>query len=386
MFSFITTAWITCVIAAVEWYCSACNKVRHDLNKSPPRDSRTLDILATQHVQDLPSWLEDYWPLVYFVRPVRKFCHGTVLLILYCFDTHHPKPGKFAKTSLDALSDVQLVTSIAIIIAAIIQIDSMTFYHQQFVLSYWFLTLNSFWAARAGDFNQDDEDESTWHYRTRTAAIFLTTVLSAYWQIIIIPRQHKYWDPAGPRHCFVSHDKSAYRQQFIWIAGLVTFAVYLLFLAAREFQKFESRWKQMKDAVVAILPAISTRMNRLQPPSQPWSGPSKYIWLLWKVAALHFIASISLLIWLSNEWLTMWAFGRSTSFLIIIAEFAFAGWNTGDLLDLKKSNRHLVSDETAWGFGQILPVVLLGLLLLNILDAANSQLLSLRVLLCTNEL
>jgi hypothetical protein len=45
---------------------------------------------------------------------------------------------------LDILCDVQVVTGTAIMIAGSIQKESLTFYHQQIVISYWFLTLIHF--------------------------------------------------------------------------------------------------------------------------------------------------------------------------------------------------------------------------------------------------
>jgi len=69
--------------------------------------------------------------------------------------------------------------------------------------------------------------------------------------------------------------------------------------------------------------------------------------------------------------LALWAWGDSQSILIVLAYFGFAAWNTYDIIDLKKSNWYLVQDESAWGFGQVLPVVLLLLVFLNILDAVK---------------
>lgn len=53
--------------------------------------------------------------------------------------------------------------------------------------------------------------------------------------------------------------------------------------------------------------------------------------------------------------------------------FGFVGWNTYDIIDVKLSNKDIVTDETAWGFGQILPVVMLILVLLSIIDAIQGM-------------
>ena len=53
--------------------------------------------------------------------------------------------------------------------------------------------------------------------------------------------------------------------------------------------------------------------------------------------------------------------------------FGFPAWNTYHLFDIKPSNIYLAADESAWGFGQVLPVVPLGLILLNVLDSVQSE-------------
>jgi hypothetical protein len=56
-----------------------------------------------------------------------------------------------------------------------------------------------------------------------------------------------------------------------------------------------------------------------------------------------------------------------------LAIFGFAAWNTYDLIDYKLSNADLATNESDWGFGQVLPVDLLGLILLQILDAIQGE-------------
>jgi hypothetical protein len=53
--------------------------------------------------------------------------------------------------------------------------------------------------------------------------------------------------------------------------------------------------------------------------------------------------------------------------------FGFLSWNTYNVIDMKLSNMSLVPDETAWGFGQVLLLALLGLILLNLLDSAQGN-------------
>jgi hypothetical protein len=77
--------------------------------------------------------------------------------------------------------------------------------------------------------------------------------------------------------------------------------------------------------------------------------------------------------WAILRFFALWAWGDNNSITIILVIFGFAAWNTFDLIDLKLSNADLATDESDWGFGQILPVVLLGLILLQILDAIQGE-------------
>jgi hypothetical protein len=70
----------------------------------------------------------------------------------------------------------------------------------------------------------------------------------------------------------------------------------------------------------------------------------------------------------------LWSFGDDESVLLILVYMGFAAWNTYDIIDLKLSNTLLLNGtENSWGFGQVLPVVLLALLLLATFDAAESE-------------
>jgi hypothetical protein len=104
-------------------------------------------------------------------------------------------------------------------IAGSVQKESLTFYHQQIVINFWFLTLNSFWLARAGIISESGEEDA-WHW-TRLVVIFTTSVLSIYYQLATIPRQNDQWDSYNSGYCFISHDRSGYYQVYLWLAGLI---------------------------------------------------------------------------------------------------------------------------------------------------------------------
>jgi hypothetical protein len=79
--------------------------------------------------------------------------------------------------------------------------------------------------------------------------------------------------------------------------------------------------------------------------------------------------------WLFIQFMTLTAGGDDKSVLLVLAYFGLAAWNTYGIIDLKMSNAHLIDgSESVWGFGQVLPVVLLGLVVMNVFDAAKGLL------------
>ena len=78
--------------------------------------------------------------------------------------------------------------------------------------------------------------------------------------------------------------------------------------------------------------------------------------------------------WCVLRFFALVAWGDDYSMAVILGLFGFAAWNSYDLIDLKRSNSDLETDESGWGFGQVLPLALLGLVLLNIMDSVQSKL------------
>src|SRR6266498_3774369 len=96
-----------------------------------------------------------------------------------------PRLEIFARKLLDSLCDLQIITGVAIVIAGLVQMPEISYYHEQFVINYWTLTLNSFWAARPRYIYKDDKTRDyTKSLRTliRVVTILLSCVLSVAFQ------------------------------------------------------------------------------------------------------------------------------------------------------------------------------------------------------------
>jgi hypothetical protein len=412
MAAFIATAWITCFVAGINAYCGLAKRFdKYPSYHASWNCAGNLKNLLRTIVPPLPFQDSEFpaarWSfLARFIRCVGGICRWGVACVLFLFEKEMPTTRRAAKSALDILCDIQVVTGTAIVIAGIVQKTSATFYHQQFVMNYWFLTLNSFWAARAGGLN-DNEDDDNWHYWTRAFAIFATCVLSVYYQWFTIPRQHRDWDPLNSGFCFISHDKTGYTQNYIWITGLLIFAVYLFFLLLAGITSRSPTWMDRLSIQTTYLENryrekyerwIQSTLNRPVPQgvgsaavsrAQHTSlGPNNHQSAVSSTPTterrfksykiLHYIAWWVLNFPIFIEWgflryMELVAWGDPQSIIIVLAFFGFAAWNTYDLIDLKLSNTYLAADESAWGFGQVLPVVLLGLILLNVLDSVQSE-------------
>jgi hypothetical protein len=196
----------------------------------------------------------------------------------------------------------------------------------------------------------------------------------------------------------------------MWISGLVFFVFYLVIVLlsglANLFQVLIGPAKDRKPTLVEnsanklrkIHDKYSYRYKEwsqtvLQVPAHPRIAPSVPMedlsssLLLYEtknrfIQPFQFIVtfilySIPVLYWLFLRFIGLWSWGETRSVLgnvlMVMAYCAFAAWNTYDIIDLKSSNAYLVQDESAWGFGQVLPVVLLGLIVLNMFDAAKGS-------------
>ncbi|KAH6680508.1 hypothetical protein B0J14DRAFT_266931 [Halenospora varia] len=366
MLAFITTAWITCLVAAIEVYCGLCEKFRSHLanGESPAMSIDEMGYRLDQYIDDFTNYVnsrdELNWVSRYFPWGAHA-CRRTSRFFLAFFIRERQRTRKFAQLVLDNLCDIQVITGTAIIIAALVQIQTMAFYHQSLVLSYWLLTLNSFWASRSGNLNHSGESHG-WHYWSRTFAIFVTITLSIAFQLTIIPRQYYEWDPLEPGYCFIYHDKSSYQQQYLWTAGLIYSAVYLVFMMVAGCTSESPTWmdkfsewmlKPRRDSAKtrflerSIVGAQSPHIISERRPRfpQPWQFMLRLLFEL-VFGLLRFI-----LIFLS-----LWAWGNEQSILLILAYIGLAAWSTYDIIDVKISNTHLLDkSENSWGFGQVLP-------------------------------
>ncbi|KAK2781521.1 hypothetical protein FQN53_000537 [Emmonsiellopsis sp. PD_33] len=260
-----------------------------------------------------------------------------------------------AKSMRNQLCDLQVVTGTAIVIAGFTQLHKLSLYHQRFVFEYWWLTLNSFWAARAQYINLGMHTGFPgWHVVIRQTAILICISISVAFQAIVLIREENQWDEEKSGYCYLSHDTSSTGSDWLWVAGA---ALYALSLALR------------------LLPptrAFIDKCDKLRVPWKPpkWNGDkSLFVLSKWLLACM-----VHLVTWVAFQFVAIWFIGAGYYPLEVLAYIGFATWSTFFLVDLKVANKGLVTgSESEWGFGQVLPLALFITVGFNAVDSYRGE-------------
>jgi len=285
----------------------------------------------------------------------------------------HPRPSSThivfkhicfsARKLLNPLADLQVITGIGIIFSALPQLQTITFYHQELILSYWLVTINSFWVIRPeymGGDNDIEKDKVA--LQMRRLAILASTWLGAGFQAWVTVREDKDWENGVGGLCY-NYKDPAYnndRNSWFWWTGLVVYILALMtVIAGKEewptsFQKLLETWQKCWWNWLKIHK------------SQVFEFPHGFVVFL---SGLGFS-----LYWLVIQFVPIWSYGRSnnavSSAFMLFVYIGLNVWNTYDIITLKQSNKHLVNhaEERAWGYGQVLPMIMLLQVVFNAVD------------------
>jgi hypothetical protein len=119
---------------------------------------------------------------------------------------------------------------------------------------------------------------------------------------------------------------------------------------------------------IPLLAHAGSRSGTLTPITRP-RFKNKYLQYAARAALnIPFIVE-----WAFLRFFALGAWGDDNSITVILALFGFVAWNSYDLIDYKLSNADLATNESDWGFGQVLPIALLGLILLQISDSIQGE-------------
>lgn len=399
MASFIATAIITLVVTIVDIFCRmslSCKKYLYSKHLGNEKED-IKKLLRKFQFSTSQKWRsnEQRHPLAKLELVMSKssllvgsLIGHAALPIIVLFSNEYPKARRFAKLALDILCDIQVTTGTAIIISGFARLQSMSYYHQRFIVSYWYLALNSYWAARAGVLHQDIDEQKdsdissksssnsnsssssssnseTWHFWTRTAAIFCCLVLSAMYQLLVYLRQSRDWSPVKEGKCYLSNERPLFPHQWLWLAGTAINAVYLGLVMLVGLL-----WRDL-----SFLKDLSTKTSTLRVEGRRWFKSVRNRWMDGKHPLLQFLIYIFFTLPLTICYVTsiivdILTWGDSNSVILVLFYSGFVGWNISSIIELKVANAELMDEgEWVWGFGQVLAVGLLGLVLLNCGDA-----------------
>ena len=278
-----------------------------------------------------------------------------------------PRPVRIANALLASLTDIQTFTGIAVVISAFTQIHRITYYHEQFAVNLWWLTLNSLWVSRI-DYNEDSPVMGTWRIQVRRLAILVSVIMSAVLQLWVAIRENSGWNPLDGRRCYVgSALGNNFGQNVFWFAGASLYA----FVLALGIFKSTRRWVHEKifEKMPGTLAALRARLKE----SYRIFRHHEDVTPMQKVADMIGVAGNFLIFvswWCIVQFLSIWSAGNTAHALELIVYTVFAGSNTWWVIALKVDNVHLVQgDESKWTLGQSLPIALSGLVLFAAFDA-----------------
>ncbi|KAB5583227.1 hypothetical protein GE09DRAFT_294230 [Coniochaeta sp. 2T2.1] len=290
-----------------------------------------------------------------------------------------PRTRKIA-TLLRPLCDLQIATGLGMMVAGMGQWHTIDFYHEQLVNSYYALTLNSFWATRVSYMDVESR-EDTWVLFLRRATVLTSSILNIIWQFRIYYRETAsgVWDDeVGP--CFRYLDRSdPLFSTIFWTAGL---SLFCFALATSLFE--QTRWvNEWYFAATEWLSQVlwnwlQAALARDVPDSKHPSGTvralRKVLTLLLKVVEVLTSALIVTVYFLVVQLLDVWSYGSGFYPLTWFAYFSFYTWNVLDIVSAVVLNHGLIeAEEWSWGFGQILPLVLILSVLFSAVDVFRAS-------------
>ena len=378
MTAFVFTGWLTFGLAAILGYQNAINDFR--ALKSRSSGSRPSKDTELHHDQSEAS---NSIPIV----PTTNQIH-------VAFDPPAPSPGplyipragtstslpeelesrwvKIARGIFAPLCDLQVATGTAILVAGLVQGSKLTYYHELIIASYWNITLNSFWAAQIS--NPKYCDVKDLPSLVRHIAVICSAILSIYFQIRATIHQYwpGYWDIFTPGRCYLlPHDHSREPQAWFWIVGLSIYVVILVirvlpvrqdFLGYISFDyldvKIESYFTK-RESFDVVSSSIS---NGTHGANQPRITFRDCQWLKVPCRIIAFLIT---------SFLAVWSYGSGCFGIESVAILGYLSWNTLDVIDAKVANLHLIDppeSEMSWGFGQVLPMVLLVTVIFSAFD------------------
>ncbi|OAL54620.1 hypothetical protein IQ07DRAFT_273879 [Pyrenochaeta sp. DS3sAY3a] len=279
-----------------------------------------------------------------------------------------------ANTLLGPLCDLQAITGAAILVAGFCQWNTITFYHRQIVVNYWWLISNSFWSSREAYMYDAldglDSSWTKWRVYVRRLLITLNVALGIVYLSSSIQLENHYWDNSNPERCYTSVYNGNYEPfDWFWIVGLGFYELALLVSFVDTKARFATEYnRSLKNFVDVFHQSAIRRYGKIA------ALPPKSDYKILMLRLRHYLISAALwllfiVFWVIRQLISVWTYGDGQTAIYLLFYFIFVGWNTYDILMLKIMNARLMEDRKAkMGFGQVLPLFLLLQIPLCVLD------------------
>lgn len=277
----------------------------------------------------------------------------------------------FCRKLLYPICDIQIITGLAILITGLIAYPTgkLTFYNEQFVVNYWWLTLNSLWVSRI-DYTTSSPMYNSLRYDIRRFTILASVIMSCVFQGLVAVREANEWDPTVPGHCYVSSDLGGadYGQNLFWLAGTAIYGLILVFTLT----SWSRQWLD-RNVTSRLEPSLSAMSVWV---SESWFAIHQYrqsqdrlhhshirrfltiSWMLCRTAS-YAIAWITW--WLVVQFLSIWSSGNGSFIIELVVYSVFAGFLTWWLIFLRVQNKTLVTGgQDRWTFASTLSVAVVG--------------------------
>ena len=265
--------------------------------------------------------------------------------------------------------DIQIITGLAMLITGVVTFHKISFYYEQFVVNYWWLTLNSLWVSRI-DYTTASSMYNGLRYDLRRLTILASVVLSCTFQGLVAVRENNDWDPVTSGRCYVSSDLGGadYGQNLFWLAGTALYGLVLVatltpctrrWLDTHVTGRLEPSLSAMTDWVIGTWMTVTAYRRSAKELHHSWVMREATAAALTAKAIGCSIAWLSW--WLLVQFLSIWSSGNGSFVIELVVYCVFAGFLTWWLIFLRVQNKMLVQgSQDRWTFASTLAIAVVG--------------------------
>ena len=299
-----------------------------------------------------------------------------------------PRRLHVVKKLLGTLCDLQAITGLGITLSGWVQWADITPYHAQLVSAYYSMTMNSFWAARVnyGTWDDDAGDENAKWLATRRLTILVGSLANLGWQAFVY-KQEMAWDYWSDSRRWGDSGDVCFKYPgggdptfllVFWGVGQLLFTISLA-LSTHPWTN------QVNENILSDLEQLAGRFQRrFSGARKTWKAVTtakeqsvtRRAWNILRSTVTVVAWSVSVILsFLFLQLLDVWSFGEASYPFSWAVYVLLMAWDTFYALALVKLNQPIIEngertgEMSPWGFGQVLPLVMLLSVVYTAVDA-----------------